>query len=220
MTKLPKKTRSIVLACMASTLLAGASSLSLTVGNAAAAGTSAQVTVSPQAISPTDQYAQTTGALLGTGAVVTVKVGPNNILRPGWPVEVQECDAEPNSSNDCDMITTLPVDQLSKERVPAAANGSVTFHFLVWAPLPDGWDPYSVIRVDATHPTALWIGDDPSQWATTGLVSAPVLVNSKDPGGASHSSGSSTLVVVLASLILCVGLAVTIGKWRRRHLPS
>ena len=92
--------------------------------------------------------------------VPTVRVGPNKVLRPGWPVEVQECQPDPVSLNDCDMLTTLGYDQLTKRRVEAKPNGSVTIHFLVWAPLPNRWDTGSVIKVGPGHPTALWIGQE------------------------------------------------------------
>ena len=187
---------------------------------------------------PTDQYYQTTGAVAGTGAVVTVKVAANKVLRPHWPVEVLECDAAPASSNDCDLLTILTYDQLTKRRVEAAANGSVTIHFLLWSPLPDKWDPASVITVGHSHPTALWIGDDPSEWATTGLVSSPVVVGGqvKKAGTGSprrvvasdplrpESAGGSDLtaifVVGVAALLVVAAGAVFMGARRRRDAPA
>jgi hypothetical protein len=103
-----------------------------------------------------------------------------------------ECDPYPSSQSDCDMETTLPFDELTKKRDVAAANGSVTFHFLVWAPLPNKWDPIPVVKVGLGQATALWIGDDPSNWASTGLVSAPVQIRNKAvQSGKSGKSGKS-----------------------------
>jgi hypothetical protein len=203
---------------------------SLSIGNAAlAAGAPPKVTVSPSVIYPTDQYFQTTRRFAGTGAVVTVTVGPNSVLQPGWPVEVQECDANPTSGDDCDTTTTLAFDQLTKIQVLAAANGSVTVHFLVWSPLPNSWDKYSVIQVGPGHPTSLWIGDDPSRWAATGLVSSPVVVGSKraarSGGPVLHTQSGKTspgtalgetVGIGLAALAVLIGSGVTIG-WRRRQ---
>jgi hypothetical protein len=150
--------------------------------HATAAARAPAVTVTPSSVTPTKRYYPTDGAYAGMGAIVTVKVGANKVLTPAFPVEVQECNPNPVSLDDCDMSTTLPFDQLSKRRVLAAANGSVTFHFLLWAPLPDKWDPASTLTVGPGHPLALWIGDDPSHWATTGIISP--LVHVKD--AASH----------------------------------
>jgi hypothetical protein len=214
---------------MAATSLLWAGSLPL-YGLPAAAATGAEVTVSPQAVSPTDQYYTTTHALEGTGAVVTVKVGPNKVLRPNFPVEVQECDVDPSSADDCDMLTTLDYDQLTKQPVLAKANGSVTVHFLLWSPLPNKWDPASVIKVGPGDPAALWIGDDPSNWAGTGVVSAPVPIKLKEgrprprpssraaTGAANTGNGSGTgtvVPIVLAVLVVFAGSAVTIGRRRR-----
>jgi hypothetical protein len=195
-------TKSMVAACLVATSLAWVSCVPLS-SPAAAAGSALAVTVSPQSVSPVDQYYQTTGALQGTGAVVTLRVGPNNVLRPNFPVEVQECDAGPVSLDDCDMLTTLTYDQLTGKRVYAAANGSVSsFHFVVWSPLPAKWDPASVITVGPGHPTSLWIGDDPSQWATTGIVSAPVQIGRtvKPSAGPSTSVVGPSTSVATASL--------------------
>jgi hypothetical protein len=203
----------------------------------AAASTDAHVTVSPLSVTLTDQYAQVTHKLIGTGAVVTVKVGPNHVLKPYWPVEVQECDPYPSSLSDCDMLTTLAYDQLTKLRVDAAGNGSVTIHFVVWAPLPQLWDPASVINVGPGHPVALWIGDDPSNWATTGVVSAPILINviagkrgthrSVEGAVAAPISGSTVrtshgtrvgAVIRISVLLFAVlaGAAVVVDRRRRR----
>ncbi len=201
----------------------------------AAAATGAKVTVSPQAVSPTAQYYQTTHALAGMGAVVTVKVGPNKVLRPNFPVEVQECDSAPSSADDCDMLTTLDYDPLTKFPVLAAANGSVTVHFLLWAALPNKWDPASVIKVGQGHPAALWIGDDPSSWASTGFVSAPVVIKAKggqpgrhsstraagNPGNSTNGSSPGTIVVItFAALVVVAGFALTIGRRRRRAVAN
>lgn len=230
----PRRRKLVLLGCTAAASIVGAASWPLC-GSAAAAAGDATVSVSPGHIVLKNQYYQTTHALAGTGAVVTVRVGPNKVLRPGWPVEVQECEPDPVSLNDCDMMTTLGYDQLTKRRVEAKANGSVIIHFLVWAPLPNRWDAGSVIKVGPGHPTALWIGDDPSRWATTGLVSAPVSINNvtAPPKRSAHhkaatkaASGSSgdgllrTLVVVgVVALGLVGGLAATMGR-RLRHRPA
>ena len=228
-----RRRKLVRLGCTAAASMIGAASWPLC-GPAVAAGVP-KVSVSPGHIVLKNQYYQTTHALAGTGAVVTVRVGPNKVLRPGWPVEVQECQPDPVSLNDCDMLTTLGYDQLTKRRVEAKPNGSVTIHFLVWAPLPNRWDTGSVIKVGPGHPTELWIGDDPSHWATSGLVSAPVLIGNvpapvKKPAhhkaatqGASGSSGDGllgTLVVVgVAALGVVGGLAATMGR-RLRHRPA
>lgn len=231
--------RESALACVVATSIVCASTWS-SGGTADAAG-APDVTVSPAAIAPADQYYQTTRAFAGTGAVVTVTVAPNKVLRPGFPVEVQECDADPSSLNDCDVLTTLPYDQLTKRRVLAAANGSVVTHFLLWSPLPDKWDPVSVITVGPGHPATLWVGDDPSQWATTGVVSAPVSISgpgSKSSAGApapeasarlarsSSSSSSPTGVVVLVAVAagaalagVGVGVGVVFSRRRRPGRP-
>jgi hypothetical protein len=154
----------------------------------AVAGTVAKVTVTPSSVHATDQYAQVTHKLIGTGAVVTVKVGPNRVLKPYWPVEVMECDAYPSSEDDCDLLTTLAHDQLTKLQVGAAGNGSVTIRFLLWAPLPQLWDPASVLKVGPGHPVALWVGDDPANWASTGVVSAPVLIKAAKGKPPTHRS--------------------------------
>jgi hypothetical protein len=134
-------------------------------------------TVAPKAVIPaTKYYDGINHAFLGTGAMVTLKVGPNKVLRPFFPIRVQECDAHPTSQNDCDQSTTLTYDALTKRRVEAAANGSVTVHFLLWAPLPDRWDPYSVITVGSKFPTTIWVGDDPSNWETSGFVSPSIKI--------------------------------------------
>src|SRR5579863_3300601 len=118
----------------------------------AVASTVAKVTVTPSSVHARDQYAQVTHRLIGTGAVVTVKVGPNSVLKPYWPVEVMECDAYPSSEDDCDLLTTLAHDQVTKLQVEAAGNGRVTIRFLLWAPLPQLWDPASVLKVGPGHP--------------------------------------------------------------------
>jgi hypothetical protein len=169
-------TKLLTLACLAGASFALASSWPLV---ADAQATRPEVTVSPPSVVPSAQYFATTHKFAGTGAVVTVRVGPNKVLIPAFPVEVMECDPYPSSQSDCDMITTLPYDQLTKRRDLAGANGSVTFHFLLWAPLPNGWDAGSVLKVGRGNPTALWIGDDPSHWASSGLVSAPVQITNK-----------------------------------------
>jgi hypothetical protein len=145
----------------------------------ASASTSPDVTVSPQVVFPTARNYATTHHFQGTGAMVTVNVGPNTLFTPGFAVEAMECDADPASEDDCDVLTTLPYDDVTGKPVIPAANGSVTFHFLVWSPLPAAWDPASVITVGPGHPTAIWIGDDPSNWATTGLVSTPVTISAR-----------------------------------------
>lgn len=157
---------------------AGASMALVTGGvGIASAGGTPRVTVSPSLVTPTNQYYAKTHALEGTAAVVKVTVGPNKVLKPGWPVEVMECQPHPTSESNCDVITVLPFDQLTKKRVPAAKNGSVTTHFLLWSPLPNRWDYASVLKVGPGRQVALWVGDDPSNWATTGLVSAPLLIS-------------------------------------------
>lgn len=225
----PRMTKWVLLACTAATSVVWASCWPLC--GPAAAGTAPQVSVSPSSVAPKDQYYSTTHGFAGTGAVVTVKVGPNKVLRPGWAVEVQECKPAPASLGDCDMLTTLGFDQLTKRRVLAKTDGSVTVHFLVWAPLPNKWDPGSVIRVGPGHPVALWIGDDPSHWATSGLVSAPVIVgtpgrhqNATKTAIGDASSGSSHAIVIVfgvAFLGVIAGVATTIsGTRRRRAVPS
>jgi hypothetical protein len=229
----PRMTWLKVLACMMPATVFGAASGPLCI--TAAASTVPQVIVSPTVVHPTDQYYATTGAFEGTGAMVTVTVGPNDVLRPGWPVEVQECDADPNASSDCDMGTTLPFDEVTKERAPAAANGSVTFHFLVWSPLPDKWDPYSGIRVGPGYPTSLWIGDDPSEWATTGIVTAPLTIATKAAEATatapshlasplhrgvqrgSHGSNLGTALTLGLISLAVVVFAATLGWQRRRR---
>ena len=204
----------------------------------AAAGTTPEVVLSPPTLPLTNQYLTTSHDLAGQAAVVTVTVGPNKVLLPGYPVEVQECDANPVSSGDCDALTTLTFDQLTKKPVSANSNGSVTVHFLVWSPLPNKWDPYSVIKVGPGHPVALWIGDDPSHWATMGLVSPPLVVTKTalepspaavGPGsGASLAAGSpprssSTgwlVALLLTAFGLGAGFALVIGRRRRRNLAS
>ena len=227
-----------VLACAAGASLLGASSWPLS--TVAAASAVPKVSVSPRSVSPRDEYYATTHGLAGTGAVVTVTVGPNKVLRPGFPVEVQECNAAPTSISNCDVLTTLEYDQLTKRRVLAAANGSVKIHFLLWAPLPDKWDPGSVIDVSRGHATALWIGDDPSEWASTGFVTPTVQVlgapakpghtapGKLDHGGttgavpgasASHGPDRATEMAIggLAAVAVAAALVVVIG-WRRRRL--
>ncbi|HUB70656.1 MAG TPA: hypothetical protein VL984_09550 [Acidimicrobiales bacterium] len=207
----------------------------LSVSSAGANGEGSLVTVSPSVVTPTPQYAQGTTTLLGSGAVVTVTVGPNKVLRPGWPIEVMECDAHPTSENDCDALTTLPYDQVTKDRVPASSDGSVTTHFLLWAPLPDRWDAGSVIEVGPGEPTALWVGDDPSNWSTTGLVTSPVTVasgtaQSADGAGpatrgghqgvrgkSGGSSPTALIIVVVAAVLLAVLLAGALTSRRHRR---
>jgi hypothetical protein len=202
----------------------------------ATAGATPEISVSPHTISPTDQYLPTTHALAGQGAVVTVKVGPNKVLIPGYPVEVQECNAHPITGNDCDMLTTLTYDQLTKKPVSAKANGSVTVHFLVWSPLPNKWDPASVINVGPGHPTALWIGDDPSAWATTGFVTPALVVGQHKASsglaasakqgtedGASSSGWSRIGGLVLVVLAVCglgAGFTMVVRRRRWRHVAG
>ena len=218
--------------------LALASSLSSVAG---APATHPQVTVTPSSVVPTAQHFATTHKFAGTGAVVTIRVGPNKVLIPAFPVEVMECDPYPSSQSDCDMITTLPYDQLTKRRDLAAANGSVTFHFLLWAPLPNSWDAGSLIKVGPGNPTALWIGDDPSRWASTGVVSAPVQITNKvskagksrkgtralhatmaladKSGSSSHGTGIPTVawLAVCAVVIGVIGGMVATRGRHRRH---
>ncbi len=231
-------TKLFTLACITGASLALASSWPLV---ADAQSPRPQVTVSPSSVVPTAQYFATTHKLAGSGVVVTVKVGPNKVLIPAFPVEVMECDPNPSSQSDCDMETTLPYDQITKRRDVAAANGSVTFHFLLWAPLPNAWDAGSVIKVGPGHPTALWIGDDPSNWAGSGLVSAPVrIVNkvaksgkgareaasalSNKSNGITHGTSAVTVAViaVVAVIVLIVAtVAATAGNGgRRRRRPA
>ncbi len=238
-------TKLLSLACVAGASLALASSWPVA---ANAQSTRPTVMVSPRIVVPTSQYFATTHKFAGTGAVVTVRVGPNKVLIPAFPVEVMECDPYPSSQDDCDMITTLPYDQLTERRDLAAANGSVTFHFLLWAPLPNAWDAGSVIKVGPGNPTALWIGDDPSHWASSGLVSAPVQIankavksgKSKKPGngasarhttaalanksgGPSHGSSAVTVVLVAALVVIAGvagGIGLTTSKRRRRLARS
>jgi hypothetical protein len=131
------------------------------------------------------------------------------------------------------MLTTLNYDALTKRRVVASANGSVVIHFMVWSPLPDRWDPGSILTVGPGHPTALWVGDDPSNWATTGLVTAPVMVMGKgrkvvaapptprlgaSVREASRSQGTSVAVVTalcLGCLLIGAGTAVAFARRRR-----
>jgi hypothetical protein len=237
-------TKLLTLACITGASLALGSSWPLV---AEAQSARPQVTVSPSSVVPTAQYFATTQKLAGSGVIVTVKVGPNKVLIPAFPVEVMECDPNPSSQSDCDMETTLPYDQLTKRRDVPAANGSVTFHFLLWAPLPNTWDPGSVIKVGPGHPTALWIGDDPSNWAGSGLVSAPVQVVNKaakpgkgplKPGNgardastvlsnkndsSSHGLSAMTvaLVAVVGVVVLAAGVAggIAVSGGRRRHRP-
>jgi hypothetical protein len=202
----------------------------------AVAGTVAKVTVTPSSVHAKDHYAQVTHKLIGTGAVVTVKVGPNSVLKPYWPVEVMECDAHPSSEDDCDLLTTLAHDQLTKLQVEANGNGSVTIRFLLWAPLPQLWDPASVLKVGPGHPVALWVGDDPSNWASTGVVSAPVRIMAANGKPATHSSVKGAIapvtahravtshgtsageIIALGAIIFVVlaGTAVTVQRRRRR----
>jgi hypothetical protein len=217
-------------------LAAIVASVSIWPADAASASTAAKVTVSPSTVVATNQYAQKTHKLIGTGAVVTVKVGPNHVLKPYWPVEVQECDPYPTSLSDCDMLTTLAYDELTKLRVEAAGNGSVTIHFLIWTPLPQTWDPASVVSIGPGHPVALWIGDDPSNWATTGVVSAPVAIktatskhvthHAPKAGGTSGAATGSTrshglgvggiVAVVVVVLAVLSGGAVSFDRRRKR----
>ena len=216
-------------------LLALGGTFLLSFSPAGASGEGSPVAISPSVVTPTPQYAQGTTTLLGSGAVVTVTVGPNKVLRPGWPVEVMECDAHPTSENDCDALTTLPYDQVTKDRVAAGSDGSVTTHFLLWAPLPDRWDAGSVIEVGPGDPTALWVGDDPSNWSTTGFVTNPVTVASGtaqaadgaapatraghqgDPGKRSGSSPTVLIIVVAAAVLLAVLLAGALTSRRHRR---
>jgi len=189
---------------------------------AAAGGYNPTVEVSPSVVVPTPQDAQGTKVLLGTGAIVTVTVGPNKVLRPGWPVEVMECDAHPTGPQDCDFLTTLTVDWLTKQRVAAKVNGSVTVHFLLWAPLPDKWDKENVIDVSAGQPSALWVGDDPSNWASTGVISAPVAIRTKAAhlprAGRDRLSSFSLVAIIGGSVLVAVGV-LSIG-WHRRRLAT
>lgn len=178
------------------------------------------ISVAPKAVFPaTKYYNGIDHTFLGTGAIVTVKVGPNKVLRPFFPIRVQECDARPTSQNDCDQSTTLAYDALTKRRVEAAANGSVTVHFLLWAPLPDRWDPYSVITVGPKFRTTIWVGDDPSNWAVSGFVSPQVQILGRRPAPASHKvvasvtskDGSSGVGAWLILVICMAGLVVLTG---------
>ena len=213
--------RLVATTCVVATSLVWASGL--LPGHTGWAGATPEVSVSPQAIHPTAQDYSTTHAYAGTGAVVTIKVAPNKVFIPNYPVEVEECDPRPATGNDCDEQTVLTYDQVTKKPVQAAQNGSVTIHFLIWSPLPDAWDPYSVIHVGPGHPTALWIGDDPSRWATTGIVSAPVQVTAGPKKATDPSSGTglgTVVVIVLAAVAVSVGLALTVSRRRSRQLRT
>jgi hypothetical protein len=178
------------------------------------------VSVAPKTVvHSTKYYDEVNHAFLGTGAMVTVKVGPNKVLRPFFPIRVQECDAHPTSQNDCDQSTTLTYDALTKRVVEAAANGSATVHFLLWAPLPDRWDPYSVITVGPQYQTTIWVGDDPSNWAVTGFVSPPVQISDRRAVPVRHKAaasvtskgGSSRDGAWLIAVICVVALAALAG---------
>ena len=132
-------TKLLAMACVAGASLVVAGGWPAVVD---AQATRTAVTVSPSSVVPTAQYFSTTHKLAGTGAVVTIRVGPNKVLIPSFPVEVMECDPYPSSQSDCDMETTLPFDELTKKRDVAAANGSVTFHFLVWPLCPTSGIPF------------------------------------------------------------------------------
>ena len=75
-------------------------------------------TVAPKAVIPaTKYYDGINHAFLGTGAMVTLRVGPNKILRPWFPVRVQECEPHPTAANDCDPTTTLTYDPVTRKPV-------------------------------------------------------------------------------------------------------
>jgi hypothetical protein len=183
-----------VASAIAATLVA-ASFTWATASPSDAAGPGNKVTVNPRAVLPTNQYYQQSHKVQGTGAFVTLRIGPNKTLRPWFPIRVQECAPNPTSSIDCDQSTTLTYDPVTRKPVRAAANGSVTVHFLLWSPLPNTWDPSSVIDVGPGHPAAIWVGDDPSNWVS-GFVTRPIQILSR---GTSHAPRRQVVAAAVAS---------------------